>query len=169
MAGAAIEVEGLPGFRKDLKDLDAAWPKELTKVHKAVAKEGAEGARGIAIGMGGQAGKMADALVGRATATQAKIAVSNTKGRPFANAAFWGAKKHSGWYANPRYKASGKAQFKPWVGSSWQPATFDGGPYAINRALALDLPHLLQLFEIMIDELTERAFPVGASHKHLPN
>lgn len=46
------------------------------------------------------------------------LRIANTVSAPFAVAAFMGTKKRTGWYARPRYRASRRRQFQPWVGQS---------------------------------------------------
>jgi len=75
-----------------------------------------------------------------------------------ANVAFWGAKKHTGWYNRARY-VDGVPQHPKWIGNSWDAATNPGGPYAINAALAAYLPELLDEYEEAIQDLARRAFP----------
>lgn len=154
MAAAGAEVVGLKEFRGDLKAMDSQWPKELRKVHKQIADKATRYARANASGNGGVQAKAAGGIKGRATQSQASVSTGGGIG----NVAFWGAKKHTGWYAAPQY-AEGPAQHPKWIGNTWDVAEFGQGPYAINPALAVHLPELLDDYLDMIDELSHRAFP----------
>ena len=153
-----IHVRGLNELRLALRRLGPEWPRALTRAHKTIAEEGAHQARMRAAGMGGVQAKAASAIKGTATERAAKISVSASGALPMANVAFWGAKRHSGWYAKPQY-ASGPAQHPKWVGNSWEVAVASEGPYAINPALAAYMPYLLDDFTEMIDDLMREAFP----------
>lgn len=157
MADSGISVRGLPEFRAALKAMGPEWGPALTKTHKAIAAEGAAGAQGIAIGMGGVQAKAADRIRGKGT--QQGAAIGPSGGNGIGNVAFWGAKKRAGWYAAGKYRSSTGRQFPLWVGNSWDTAAAEGGPYAINRALFFDLPKILELYQKMILELAKRAFP----------
>ena len=156
MPNPAIQVKGLPEFHKALKDVDKAWPKAMTNVHKTIAKTAAEGAQGMAVGWGRKQAKAASKIRGTSSVKGASVGVPSGG---IASTAFWGAKKHTGWYAAPKYNASTGRQHDPWVGNSWEAAAFSGGPYAINRALFFDLPEIDADYMRMIDELTKAAFP----------
>jgi hypothetical protein len=109
--------------------------------------------------MGGQQAAAARAIRGRATQRNAAIAVLPSP--PFALAAFWGAKRQTGWYGARRYANSAGRQFREWVGNNWQPATFSGGPYAINPTLAAYVPKLLDEYGDAIERVAKQAFPEG--------
>ena len=159
-SGATIQ--GLPEFRKELRRLDKSWPKELRKVHKKIADQGAMRSQSVARGMGGQQRKYASAIKGKANQREARIGITAGKSNAGANAAFWGARARYGWYGFRRYHDTGGApQYRPWVGNAWQAASYRGGPYAINPALAQYLPRILDLYLEMLDDLSRRAFPEG--------
>ena len=153
-SGGKIEVVGLKEFRKALKAMDPQWPKALRKVHKQIADTGAGLARGVASGMGGVQAHFADALRGTATQTEARISVN---GRGGANVAFWGAKRHTGWYARSQFHDS-TPQHPPWVGSSWEVAVPGEGPYAINPALAAYRPDIWEAYFQMVLDLAHDSF-----------
>lgn len=155
MAAAGAAVVGLKDFRADLKAMDPEWPKELRKVHKKIADTGARYARAVAAGMGGVQAKAAGRISGRATQSQARVSTGGGIG----NVAFWGAKKHTGWFAQSQYAESKAQQHPEWIGNTWDVAEFGQGPYAINPALAAHLPELLDDYLKMIDDLSRRAFP----------
>lgn len=163
MADAAISVEGLTEFRKELRELGKMFPRELTKIHKEIATVVADKARSNATAMGGQQRHAASKIAGRATQAQSRITV-NTGGKVgrMANAAFWGANKKTGWYNRRRYRSDTKPQFKAWVGQSWTVGASSGGPYALNAAVNQKLPEIAQLYNTGFDALVAKAFPVGS-------
>jgi len=159
---SGADIVGLKEFRRDLRVLGSEWPKELRKVHKKIADDGAMKSQGYARAMGGQQAKYASAIKGRATQREARIGITAGKSAAGANAAFWGARARYGWYGFRRYHdTQGAPQFRPWVGSGWEVARFGEGPYAINQALAASLPGILNDYKDMIGELSRRAFPDG--------
>ena len=132
----------LADFRRDLRGIGPAWPKEVQKVNRKVAETGSALARARASGLGGVWARHAAAIKPRATAT------------------FGGSNQRSGWYANTAHAgSSGARQHPPWVGNTWQPGVAGQGPYAINDALAAYGPQLLEEWAHGIDEVTARAFP----------
>lgn len=153
MVAAGAQIIGLKEFRAALKAMGPEWPRELRAVHRKIATEGARRSSAVAAGMGGEQGHFAGAIGSASSQREARVTV-----RPQANAAFWGAKKHTGWYAAPRYFDS-PAQHPKWVGASWEPAEFGQGPYAINDALAQYKPQMFEDYLKMIDDLAHRAFP----------
>ena len=152
MAGPAVEVEGLAEFRRQLKAVDKAWTKELTKAHRALGVQVRDWSRAEARSMGGPFAKFAGKINagGRATGAWAGI-------QPVANAVFWGAKKHTGWYSRPRFFDS-SAQHPPWVGNSWDVGGTDG-PYAINRTIRNRSDEIVERFGVLIDQICRDAFP----------
>ena len=109
--------------------------------------------------MGGIQARSARAIRGKANMRQASIGITPGKGAPMANAAFWGAKRHTGWYGNARHRAATTPQFPEWIGNSWDAAVHGQGPYAINDALADHIDELEAIFNAGIANLTRRAFP----------
>ena len=156
MPAPAIQVKGLPEFHAALKGVDKAWPKEMANVHKVIAKKAAAGAEGMAVGWGRKQAKAAGKIRGSSSVKGASVGVPPGG---IAATAFWGAKKHTGWYAAAKYNASTGRQHDPWVGNSWEAASYSGGPYAINRALFFDLPEIDKDYLRMIDTITHQAFP----------
>jgi len=154
----------LADFRRDLRGIGPAWPKEVQKVNRKVAETGSALARARASSLGGVWARNAAAIKPRATATfgAVRISPSRAKGSKTrgAMAAFWGSNQRSGWYANTAHAgSSGARQHPPWVGNTWQPGVAGQGPYAINDALAAYGPQLLEEWAHGIDEVTARAFP----------
>lgn len=154
---SGANVIGLREFRAALEDLDGNWGSEMTLAHQHIASIGASHARAVARGMGGIQAKAASAIGERHMRDQAAIAVLPSALDRMANPAFWGAKRHTGWYAEARFTHS-PAQFPRWVGNAWDVAGA-GGPYAINPALRAHLPELLDQYLDMIDRIARRAFP----------
>jgi hypothetical protein len=154
-----VHVEGLTEFRRALRSLGPEWSKELRKVHKKLADREALKTRAAAAGFGRLQRKAADAIRPRANQRSATLAILASKSRPFANIAFWGAKRRTGWYAAGQYANSEARQHPPWVGNTWDVAEFGQGPYAINAQLARDLPEILDDYADMVDDVARRAFP----------
>ncbi len=154
MAVQAVSVAGLKELRRDLKALGPQWPKELSKLHKAIAKTVQVQAQSNARGMGRQQRKEAGAIKASGTQSGAALSVTQSSRYPFANPAFWGKIKRTGWYAG----GTGRAQSLPWVGSAWEVGAKGEGPYALNDAVAEKLPEIMQSYERMLDDLLHRAF-----------
>lgn len=157
MAGPTVEVEGLRDLRRELRRLGPEWPKAMRKGFKAISDEVATRARPRASAMGGVQAKAAGKIRGYAGAAEASVGAPSGG---IAAVAFFGAKKHTGWYANPRYAGS-PPQHPKWVGNSWEAGVAGQGPYAINDAVAAEVPWILAQFETVIDEVTAKAFPDG--------
>jgi hypothetical protein len=158
MAGGprAVEVKGLKDFRRELKELENGMEKELRVFHKSLGDELADKARSIASGMGGVRAKTAGAIKGYATQLQASVGFAPGGRYPAASVAFWGAKRHTGWYAHIN---SSVPQHPKWVGNSWEPGVHGQGPYAINDAVADAAHDLADRYGRFVDDLTARAFP----------
>lgn len=158
-SGAAIRVRGLRELGSELRSADKAWPKELRAAHKRIADRAAQWAQAKAQALGGIHAKAAGAIKGYATQANARVGVNAGRSYPFANAAFWGMKAPSGWYAKPQYWGSGTPQHPPWVGNTWDVAVHGQGPYAINAALADHLDDIEDAYLDAVDAVTRRAFP----------
>lgn len=154
-SGASIDVPELPSFRRALKAMDPQWPKGLRRVHKEIADRGAALSRAEASGMGGVQAAAASAIKGKANQREARVGVAPSGRVPFANVAFWGAKKHTGWYAHVH---SDRPQHPEWVGNSWDVAVAGQGPYAINTALAGYKPDIWEAYFQMVLDLAHDAF-----------
>ena len=148
---------GIKEFRRALRELGPEWSRELRVVHKKIADIVAPHAQARAHAMGGVQSKAASAIKGRANQREARIAVTSSASTPFANVAFWGAKKRTGFYARHRYKDSTARQHPPWVGNAWDVGEPGGGPYAINETVAADRTEILDDYLNMIDDLARRA------------
>lgn len=155
MAVQAVSVDGLKELRRDLKALGPQWPKELTKLHKEIARTVQVAAVANAAGMGRMQRKEAGAIKASGTQDSAALRVAQSSRYPFANPAFWGKIKRTGWYAG----GHGRAQSLPWVGSDWQVGVKGEGPYALNDAVADKIPEIMREYGHMLDELFHRAFP----------
>lgn len=155
MPGAGVEVVGLAEFRRELGQLDnpKGWTRELAKVHRRIGNETGRAASGLASGLGGPFSHFAGAIKGGGGVTGAKVGIS-----PQANATFWGAKKHTGWYGAEKYRGSAGRQHPTWVGAGWEVGG-PGGPYAINQTIAARMETILGDFVDGIDDIARRAFP----------
>jgi hypothetical protein len=155
MAVQAVSVAGLKELRRDLKALGPQWGRELSKVHREIAKDVQGKAQSTARGMGRQQSREAGAIKASGTQSAAALSVVQSSRYPFANVAFWGKIKRTGWYAG----GHGRAQSLPWVGNTWQVGVKGEGPYALNEAVADRLPQIMHNYEQMLDALMHRAFP----------
>lgn len=148
MAGAAVEVEGLKEFRRALKAADASYPRELSKLHREIARLVAPRAVAAASVSSGSTRHFAGAIRASGTASSARLTVA-----PAATAAFWGAKQRTGWNAGNQ-----AANQKPWVGAAWDPGGA-GGPYALNPAIRASLNDIDRLAGDGMEDLYRKAFP----------
>lgn len=122
MAGrAAIQVEGLREFRRELRSVDDKWPKVLKRAHQEAADLAAEYARGGADAEGGVVAKAAFSIRAAATTTGGRLRWGG-RGFEFADGAFFGALQYQ--------------RFRPWIGQSWETGKAGEGPYGINDAIA---------------------------------
>lgn len=153
MTKVAIEFRGLKEFRAALRDLDGDFGKGMTHVHREMAKDVQSTARSFAIGTGPMQAHFATSIRGRGDESGTYIGV-----RSIANAAFWGATKHTGWYAQGRYMNS-PPQYPSWIGNVWDVGVLGQGPLAINPAIAHDLPKIEKRYRDLIDQLTKAAWP----------
>lgn len=148
---SAVQVQGLADLRRELKLLNAGkkWTQELAKLSRKVSRSAVMWSRAEAAGMGGPQAHFARNIRGAGGAAGARITIDNQ-----ANAAFWGAKKRTGW------NEGGATPNQPdWVGSSWQVGVAGQGPYAINAAIAAHMDDLIDMYAEGIDDITSRAFP----------
>lgn len=145
MAASATSVRGLKEFRALLKQADGQWPKELAKAHREIARKVAGTAQANAQDGEPVQRKAAPAIKGSGTQSGAAIRVSGGAKYPFADGAFWGA------LAFP--------QFPEWVGNTWDAGVASEGPYAINPAIASEIPDILATYDQMVADLFDRAFP----------
>lgn len=150
-------------FRRELKRIGPEWAKELAQANRDVAKIAERVSQAEARRMGGIQAKAASAIKGRGNQREARLSIKPSKskraGTAMANIAFWGAKRHTGWYAWPRYENSTTPQHPEWVGAAWEVADPTEGPYAINAALYRYWEDLQAAYTAMIDRLAARAFP----------
>lgn len=160
--GGGVQVLGLREFRAALRELDQRWDSAFSLAHQRIATQGANYARARARSMGGVQAKAASAIGGKHTTAQARVAVLPSAIDRMANVAFWGAKRHTGWYAKGRYRNS-PDQHPPWVGNSWEPMVAGQGPYAINEALAQHRDELLDEYLEAVTGIAQRAFPEGGT------
>lgn len=155
MAKAAVEIPGLKDWVRELRAIDDKLPKAVRAAGKGIAAEVAKAAQSKASAMGGIWAKAAGDI--RPYATQTSTSVGFPSGG-IAGAAFWGTLKRTGWFAAGKYR-SYPAQNPKWVGNSWEPGVAGQGPYAINDALAQELPRILDLYGNAVEEATGQAFP----------
>lgn len=152
MGDPAVVVPELAEFRRELRAADERWVRELGRTHRELAQWLEPKAQSAARGLGGPPAHFAGDIRGRGTATAARLEISQRS-----QAAFWGAKGHSGWYAARRYWDS-RPQHAPWVGNSWDVGSANG-PYAINPTIGRNLDEIVERYGEALDRLAQRAFP----------
>lgn len=161
------EIRGLPEFRNALKDVGPEWVKELGKANKHAAEILAEHARGAAHFEGTkQQASLANTIRATAATVNATVVAGNSE-QPYANPAFLGVRKRSGWYAN---KPEGKPQGPPWVGNQHDfgdslDGPQSGEPYLFGSALRRGKQEFLTVYEQVLDDLFRRAFPEGGPER----
>ena len=69
----SVRITGLVELRRELKAVEAKWPRELQKVNKAIAEDVAEGTRQDFMAGGGSAPKAAATVKALAQQTRAQV------------------------------------------------------------------------------------------------
>lgn len=147
-----IGVEGLVRFRKDLRAIEKALPKELQRILKDAATQVAGTARGIYAefyprpwSTRASTGKSARGIRPRATATSASVALLLVS-RPWLRGQEFGSNK-------PQFR-----QFRPWTGSSPGGAGGSSGRF-LYPAIRREAPVIMKQTGEKLDALARRAFP----------
>lgn len=153
---SGAQIVGLKELRRELKALHPRWPQALTAIHKKIATEVAIKAQSRARSLGGVYAKAAPGIKGYGTTTNARVGVLAGKRTPMANAAFWGAKRRTGWNARNTDSAP---QFPAWVGNTWEAGVRGQGPYAINPTIAAETDRIVEQYGDMVEDLVAKAFP----------
>ncbi len=153
-AGVDVEVIGLREFAAELRQLQNSrrWLQELGKSQREIATKVAGWSRFAAASMGGPQRHFASAIVGRGGVSGAKIQIADEQ----AFAAFWGAKKRTGWNVG-----NDTPNLPQWVGNSWDVGVAGQGPYAINDTIAKRTDEILRMYGEAIDQITADAFDYG--------
>ena len=152
-----IRVTGLKDFTKAAKNVDKRFGREVTKAHKDIAELMTARSQAALRSGGRQASAVAKSL--RPKATQAAAILRNLANPPFAFGVIWGQRRRSGWYALKRYQESGGKQFRPWVGSQYQPGAQAGKPYYVGDAVNASVDEAIDLFGDAVDRIAKEAFP----------
>lgn len=141
MPVTAVDVKGLAQFQRELRLLDKALPRELTKAHKTVAEFIVSRTR-----TGNLSPQQRRALPGVVAAAQQRHALVrfDPNKRPFVLGAFFGSR---------RYR-----QFPEWVGNRWEPGG-PGGPYVVNQQIRQHDDDIIDLYGDLFDRLAKLAFP----------
>lgn len=156
-SGAAIT--NLAEFKAAIARMGSLWDAEFSLLNQKIASKAASGARGRAgTGTPLQA-KAASAIGERHSKDRAAVAVLPSALDRMANVAFYGAKRHFGWYGRSRYNDSTTPQAPPWVGNTWDVAVAGQGPYAINNSLAAHLREYQDEWLDGVRGMARRAFP----------
>lgn len=141
-----VEIHGLLEMRRELKAIDARWPREVRKINRDVGDAAAEYARGGADSHGGVVAKAAYSIVGAGTQTGARVRWGG-RGFEFADGAFFGALQYQ--------------RFEPWIGNAftggWEIGTGQEGPgrgpYGLGAGIT---PKVVEeLAGMYLDRLTE--------------
>lgn len=144
MAGP-VETHGLAELQRELRKLDASWPRELRKGNKAVAEGLLPKAAQELRSHGNRVlDKAAESLVARAEQRRAKIAVGSAR-VPWGWGAEFGAKQF--------------AQFETWRGNQHVTEGSNGPGYGIYPAIRDNEQLIVDAMGDMIDRLTSAAFP----------
>lgn len=132
-----IQVTGLKELRRELKAVDATFPKQLQKANKKVAELVAEGTRSAFSAMRGSAPKVAPTVKALAQQTRAQVRVGGGSGvgAEVAMGNLWGATRYP--------------QFPPHV----------AGGYALYPTIAAKSDEIIEAYADEIDDLLQRAFP----------
>ncbi len=133
----SIKVTGLKELRRELKQVDADFPKQLRKANKAVADLVAEGTRSAFSRMGGSAPKVAPTVKALAQQVRAQVKVGGGSGvgAEVAMGNLWGSKRFR--------------QFPPSV----------PGGYGLYPTLAEKADEIVETYADAVDDLMKRAFP----------
>ena len=145
LGGRSIEIHGLKELNRELKRVDAGFPKAMRKAGLAAAAVVTATAQARAAAGTPTQRKAARAIKARAGAGRAAVAVVPSRAIPFAFGAFFGAKQYP--------------QFDRWVGNTWDAGSRTSGPYAINPAIADTKDEVIDLYATAILEITDKAFP----------
>jgi len=144
-----IRARGLADLRKALKGFDPELRKELRQVWLRAARHVASKADAAA------PGRAKGVIKPRATQRAAFVAVRPKRGDELA--VFMGQRQRSGWYGFRRYRQSPARQFRPWVGSQWDPGETGGKPYFIGDAINDATEEVVDMVADGVDAVARRA------------
>ena len=150
MAEDRIRVDGLKEFRRELKALDAQWPKELRTANKEAADIVAEGTRSSFLSRPGVAPKVAASVKALAQQTGAAVQIGGDRW-PFALGSEFGGGKFGAGRPSPR--GGHTTQFPAWRGSG------PGAGYSLYPTFRAKREEVIETYGRAIDRLTARAFP----------
>ena len=143
-------------LRKALAAAGPAWERDIVKAHREVGKVGANIARSAARSSGTSQQEAAAAAIGQSASKKgAKVTVGAPASAPFGRAAFWGAKRRTGWFAQDKYDRSPKRQFPEWVGNAWKVGQRGQGPHVINDALADHLDEIRGVYGKQVEAVAK--------------
>lgn len=129
-----IEVDGLRDLQRELRALDASWPKELRLANKEAAEVVADATRASFASRPGVAPKVAASVKALAQQRNASVRVGG-KRWPYAMGATFGAR---------RFK-----QFPP----------FKQGGYSLFPQIKSERAKVVEVYGDAVDRLVRRAFP----------
>jgi len=142
MSGTVIEVEGLASFRSSLKRADKNIDKEFGRAQRELGRLLVIDAKAKARASGTARRHFAGKITMRSNRDGLILGIRDPK---MSAAAFWGAKRRTGWYADSRYRKSTR-QHPIWVGNGWQAGVKGQGPYALNDAIADNRDRIFDLY-----------------------
>lgn len=148
---AAVKIEGLRRFTRELNKVDRELGREMRQVHLRVAGLVADRSRAAA------SSRASRGIKPKATQRAARLQVVSKP--EYALAFYLGTRRRSGWYARKRYDRSKGRQFRPWVGNQWEPGETGGKPYFIGDAINRSLDEVIEIYDEGITELARKAFP----------
>jgi len=159
VAAPAVQVVGLTELRRELRKLEEprGWTRELSSVHRTLARDLEPKAQAAAASLGGQQRHFARSIKGYGSATGARLGIASAgKGQKNwgANAATWGVLDN----ITGRNRSSTPNLKVPWVGNTWDIA-MGQGPEAIVSTIVRETPRIVDSYGGMVDDLTRRAFP----------
>lgn len=131
----SMRISGLTELRRELKAVDARWPKELQKVNKSIAEDVAEGTRSTFLGMGGSAPKVKVTALASQARAQVRVGGGSGVAADVAMGNLWGSN---------RYR-----QF---------PAPVEGG-YGLYPAIRAMRDDIEERYIDLLGDLLARAFP----------
>jgi len=154
-----VEADGLDELMAGLRGASQGLGREQRKANKVVAERVVGWVQSAARSGTRQQAGAAGAIKARSTQSTARLAVSGGPG--YANAAFWGMKQRTGWYAAGRYRQSSGRQAPKWVGNSWVAGVAGEGPYVINPTLAAHVDDIEAMYATAYEAALKGAFPGG--------
>lgn len=148
----SIRVQGLREFNRELKQIDAKFPKAVRLVNKAIADDVASDARSKAQSQGGVAAKTAPSIRALAQQSRAQVAIGGTR-YPFAFGAEFGA-AHNVERNTRRGSVLGWNQFQAWRGND-----AGAGYFLFPTIREMRRSEVMDRYQRLLTEVVRDAFP----------